>query len=1050
MARLRKRRLARRDASHGPAPRFEQLENRRLLTFVWVNRGDASDQFDVVFGASAAIARGVVDSAINEWNRVVVGYGGQDFETDMTIKMNPANTSVSAVASNTARDANGVPVSGDVTINTALDGSGNTQWYLDPTPDDHSEFLGDLKNPFARNPTPGGPADGMRDLRTLLVHELGHTMGIASGSPLMYSNPAITMTNTGITDNSVGSGSNSYWLFQGPSVNAVMTDYDIAASGNVTSTAGHNAMPLPGNTPINFNGQLYYTDNDTMQPTSLSVRRVLLSDKTALMMKDMGYDVVMPETFGTFHSVLSSASGLLRIQGGNDDTLINNVDQGPSSDTISLLRFGGLLFVGVDLGVDVPGAGNGLTPQDQQGIYISRFNISDVHSILIEGFGGDDTINLIGDFDFLNSLVVIGGDGDDAIDGSALTGALPLIAFGSNGDDVLTGGPGPDVLSGLGGNDLLIGGGGADLLIGGTGNDAIRGGSGNDEIEGGSGNDNLQGNEGADTISGGNGDDLIVGGTFVAFLLQNLADGSDTISGGSGNDVIIGDNALGVSPAPLGGAGDDIEGDDGNDRIYGGNGDDLLIGGLGADALDGGTGDDELIGGTLLSNVSDASADVLSGGAGNDTLLGDNLGFGPSIGGPDLLSGDEGDDVLYGQYDDDLLIGGLGADLLEGGDGADILIGGTLLGAVDLSSDELDGGNGDDLLLGDNLTFSGPGAGGGDVMRGGAGDDAMYGQYGNDTMTGGSGDDYMFGASGNDRLDGESGDDILDGGTGDDVLIGGLGSDALSGGNGDDLLIGGTLLSNVSDASADDLDGGSGDDLLIGDNFGFGVGIGGPDTLRGGSGNDAIYGQYGDDDMSGGAGDDYLSGGDGNDRLAGDAGNDTLNGDAGADHIEGGAGNDVAHGGANDDLIRGGAGADQLDGDDGDDVLLGEAGRDVLNGGAGATSSSAVKGSDRLAGGEGEDILIGGSTRHDQHDEALLSILAEWTSRRSYASRVANLRAQPNPTFGSRLNGPYFLRGRIEVIDDFDPDALSGEADRDWFFASLGDATDQLPGEALN
>jgi len=143
--------------------RGEHLEQRRLLALVWANRGDASDMFDAAFDSNAELARGVVDSALAEWNRVVTGYQGASFDTQMTIAMNPSNAALSAFASNTVTDANGVPISGNVTINMALDNMGNTQWYLDPTPDDHSEFMGPLVHAFARNPTPGGPADGMRD-----------------------------------------------------------------------------------------------------------------------------------------------------------------------------------------------------------------------------------------------------------------------------------------------------------------------------------------------------------------------------------------------------------------------------------------------------------------------------------------------------------------------------------------------------------------------------------------------------------------------------------------------------------------------------------------------------------------------------------------------------------------------------------------------------------------------------------------------------------------------------------------------------------------------
>ncbi len=1079
----------------------EVLEDRRMLTLVWANRGDASDMFDDAFGDNAEVARGVVDSALNEWNRVVVGYDGGDFETQMTIAMNPSNPATSAAASGTVRDANGVPISGNVTINMALDNLGNTQWYLDPTPDDHSEFMGTLQHAFARNPTPGGPADGMRDLRTLLVHELGHTMGVSSGSPLIYNNPNITVTNTGITDNTVGSGGNSYWLFQGPSTNVVMTDFDINAG--VTTFAGHNAMPITGNVPINFNGQSYFTAIDTMQPTSLSIRRILLSDKVAGMMSDMGYDVVLPETFGTFHSVLNQSTGLLTIQGGNDNTLINNVNQGASSDTVTLLRFGGFVFVGVDIGIDVPGSGRGTTPNDQQDAFISRFRVEDLSQIRIEGFDGDDVFNFIGNFDFLSSLLVIAGDGEDTVDGGGLTGTQPLLAFGGDDDDTLIGGPGNDTLSGLGGNDTIRGFAGNDFLLGGTGNDSMSGGLGNDTIFGESGNDSLQGNGGNDTISGGSGNDFILGGSFVQQFLQNIPDGADTIQGGGGNDYILGDNALGATPTPLGGAGDTIQGGDdndaiwggiGNDRLYGedGNdtlvgysgddlldggagsdslsgeaGDDDLVGGLGSDNLFGGIGNDFLVGGLWLANFSDSSADTLRGGDGDDTLIGDNFGLGPEVGGNDNLDGEDGDDALFGQIGNDTLVGGLGSDELSGGDGNDTLVGGTILGVLDASGDELNGGRGNDLLIGDNVGF-GVGVGGNDVLRGDEDDDRLYGQYGNDVLQGGSGNDTLVGYLGNDSLDGGSGDDELDGGAGNDTLIGGLGVDTLAGGADNDTLIGGTLFANALDASGDDLDGGAGNDTLIGDNLGFGPGIGGPDTLRGGTGNDQIYGQYDNDSLEGDAGDDNLFGGDGDDSLAGGSGDDTLLGQAGNDvlaggedddmlsgaqgddTLDGGDGNDELYGGADNDLLRGGNDDDELYGEAGNDILLGEDGRDVIFGGLGRDILIGGLGIDRMAGGDEQDILIAGLTRHDFNDAALYSIRDEWTSRRSYEERVANLRGEDNPTFADRLNGDNFLRKGIEVADDAGENVLSGEEERDWFFAQVSDVLDIEPGEELN
>ena len=70
-------------------------------------------------------------------------------------------------------------------------------------------------------------------------------------------------------------------------------------------------------------------------------------------------------------------------------------------------------------------------------------------------------------------------------------------------------------------------------------------------------------------------------------------------------------------------------------------------------------------------------------------------------------------------------------------------------------------------------------------------------------------------------------------------------------------------------------------------------------------------------------------------------------------------------------------------GEDGDDLLFGNEGRDVLIGG---------RGGDVLKGSDEDDILISGFTAHDAADSALLAILDEWRTTRTYEQRVNNLR----------------------------------------------------------
>jgi serralysin len=123
-------------------------------------------------------------------------------------------------------------------------------------------------------------------------------------------------------------------------------------------------------------------------------------------------------------------------------------------------------------------------------------------------------------------------------------------------------------------------------------------------------------------------------------------------------------------------------------------------------------------------------------------------------------------------------------------------------------------------------------------------------------------------------------------GAGADTPKGTAYRDAIFGNGGDDRLTGGDLW-GVGDN--DILSGGGGADTLDGS--------GGSDLLEGGDGNDWLYGsrEYGADaptdldTLLGGEGHDVLGGAVGEDRLYGEAGNDTLDGGGGNDLLEGGA-----------------------------------------------------------------------------------------------------------------------------------------------------------------
>lgn len=145
-------------------------------------------------------------------------------------------------------------------------------------------------------------------------------------------------------------------------------------------------------------------------------------------------------------------------------------------------------------------------------------------------------------------------------------------------------------------------------------------------------------------------------------------------------------------------------------------------------------------------------------------------------------------------------------------------------------------------------------------------------------------------------------------------------------------------------------------------------------------------------------------------------------------------------------MVTGGSGGDVLTGNvslssilvglGGDDRLTGGSMRDLLFGGTGK---------DTLLGGAGDDLLTAGATAFDRNRTAILQILAEWTSARSFAERTSNVSGTGT---GPRSNGTTFLNSTAndEIVDtvfaDDDDDLLSGELGQDWFFALASEITD--------
>lgn len=394
------------------------------------------------------------------------------------------------------------------------------------------------------------------------------------------------------------------------------------------------------------------------------------------------------------------------------------------------------------------------------------------------GFGGagNDLVAGDGDNDWvaggLNDDKVIGGAGHDTV-------------FGDGGDDEVYGGAGSDIVAGGRGDDIVVGGSGDDVFRyqRGDGRDVLLDDYvDNWEVVWQSGSYTngyaLNGSSGAVTK---NGETYFDGSEWIGrydfdypslTFRRHLGAVNGAIAANAGTDYLefgVGidlqdlvfrrsGNDLEIAVAENGG--DAMAFDDIADRITvadwyatgnsienfvflatgrhqvtgwnlsgGTDGADTLTGGSGVDWITGGTGDDTLVG--------NGGGDILSGNAGAD-----------------LIRGGAGDDVLYGGSGDDILQGGAGADTLIGGSGFDIVsyadadashqgmlafldapIANTLAGAGDtfVEIEGIEGTSGDDILGGDANANVLRGAGGFDMLAGGAGDDIYEFELGHGT-----------------------------------------------------------------------------------------------------------------------------------------------------------------------------------------------------------------------------------------------------------------------------------------------------------------------------
>jgi hypothetical protein len=458
----------------------EALETRVCPSnMVWVNRGQASDNFGTVFGANAEAARRVVDAVLNSWGTVLVNLnqppvnGSPDRNTiRFTVSMDVgregfgggANITEYAYPSEEDRDANrnGYPVAGTITLDRGTNGTPNNGFWIDPTPTEHSEYT-DILSPAAARP---GPLVVGTDIYSTINAEIVHILGLF-GPPAKLQNPANNSTVTRLaTRDPQGNGSGFYYVFDGPSATHLLTSYDSGGGGTDTGSATHTAAADVGNQPVAFTsafrGAVQLRGSIDAGNATGGDTRVLASDNVANLLKDaFGYTVQLPSTIPGFTYNVGMTGRTLRVNGGPDGNGVamttaapphshgsagtaqeeghthhgpgpNFVDDGGNSaDQISLRREGDDLVVSFLLGRSGPVA-NFDAHDGGDLAFETRVPLSSFDEIVINDGAGDDDLEYDfsgGEFLPSDGISENGGDGTDRVRVKLGTGATQGQAF---------------------------------------------------------------------------------------------------------------------------------------------------------------------------------------------------------------------------------------------------------------------------------------------------------------------------------------------------------------------------------------------------------------------------------------------------------------------------------------------------------------------------------------------------------------------------------------------------------------------------------------------